>query len=217
MAHLVIVANGPIADPAAEARLYLRPGDRLVAADGGVRHLLALGLRPERIIGDGDSLPAEQNLWADIPFTRYPVAKDETDLELALLWAAQQPEDPILVWGALGGRPDHELANLLLLALPALTGKRVWMVGNGWRVTCLRAGETLTVSATPGLTLSLIPLGGTAEGVRTQGLRYPLHDEALLFGPARGVSNVLQEAQATITLRRGWLWCFIEEHPTLSW
>lgn len=210
MARLVMIVNGPLADPHTEAQRYLRPDDRIIAVDGGMRHLLTLGLRPERIIGDGDSLPADAVLEG-IPFTRYPVSKDETDLELALLWAAREPESEILVLAALGGRPDHELANLLLLALPALDGKRVWMAGGGWCVTCLRSGETLTLDAAPGVTLSLIPLGGPAEGIRTQGLAYPLRDETLAFGPARGVSNVITAPQAVISLRRGLLWCFVED------
>lgn len=210
MARLVLFANGPLPDPRAEAQRYLQPGDRLIAVDGGMRHLLALGLRPERIIGDGDSLPPAAAL-EEIPFTRYPTSKDETDLELALLWAAREPESEMLVLGALGGRPDHELANLLLLSLPVLAGKRVWMTGGGWRVTCLRGGETLTLAAAPGVTLSLIPLGGPAEGVCTQGLTYPLRDETLAFGPARGVSNTFSAPQAVISLRRGLLWCFVED------
>ncbi len=209
MSRIIIFANGPIADVEGEARRYLRPTDRLIAADGGMRHLRALGLRPERIIGDGDSLPPDLDL-SDIPFIRYPAAKDETDLELALLWAAQEPTPEIGVLGALGGRLDHELANLLLLALPQLRGKEVWMAGNGWRVTCLHGGETRSVRAAPGTTLSLIPLGGPAQGIRTQGLAYPLRDEPLHFGPARGVSNVLTQDVVTISLREGLLWCFIE-------
>jgi len=217
MQRLVIFANGPIADLQDEARRYLHPNDRLIAADGGLRYVLALGLRPERLIVDGDSLPPGADLQG-IPWLRYPPEKDETDLELALQWAAAQPERLILVLGALGGRPDHELANLLLLALPVLQGKRVWLLGGAWGVTLIRGGERLTVHAAPGTMLSLIPLGGPAEGITTAGLKYPLRDEPLQFGPARGVSNVILQPQAHVTLRKGTLWCFVawkDAHPFL--
>ncbi len=214
MHRLVIFANGPIADLQGEARRYLRPDDRLIAADGGLRYVLALGLRPEYLIGDGDSLPPDAALQG-IRWLRYPPEKDETDLELALQWAATQPERLILVLGALGGRPDHELANLLLLALPALAGKRVWLLGGAWGVTLIRGRETLTVHAAPGTILSLIPLGGPAEGITTAGLKYPLCDEPLHFGPARGVSNVMLQPQAHVSLRKGALWCFVAWKDTI--
>ncbi len=208
MKRIVIVANGPVADPQRELQRHLQPGDRLIAADGGLRHLLALGLRPDYLIGDGDSLPAAADLQG-ITWLRYPPEKDETDLELALQWAATQAEPIILVLAALGGRPDHELANLLLLALPALRGKQVWFLGGAWGITLIRGGESLTLRAEPGTLLSLIPLGGPALGVTCTGLRYPLRDEPLLFGPARGVSNVFVQPEAHITLRQGALWCFV--------
>ena len=208
----IIFANGVIADPAVEADRWVRPGDCVVAADGGTQHALAAGLTPAHVIGDLDSLSPEQRARLEAAGTTphaHPPAKDETDLELALTWAAAQPDvTQIVVLGALGGRPDQALANLLLLALPVLTGHEVVIAAGEWTVRCLRGGEMVTFHGQPGDTLSLVPLGGDAVGVTTYGLAYPLRDETLFFGPARGVSNVLADETATVSLRTGLLWCF---------
>lgn len=210
--RIVIFANGMMDNPAVEAAHWVRPGDLIAAADGGTKHALAAGLTPAHAIGDLDSLSAEQRarlVAAGTVIHAYPPAKDETDLELALLWAVAQPDvTQIVVLGALGGRPDQELANLLLLALPALARRDVVIAGDPWTVRCLRGGEMFEICGQPGDTVSLIPLGGDAIGITTRGLVYPLRDETLHFGPARGVSNVLEGETATVSLRRGLLWCF---------
>lgn len=210
--RVVIFANGELVDPAAAAQ-WVRPGDCVVAADGGTRHVLAAGLTPAVVIGDLDSLPPETRAAltaAGTQFRSYPPQKDETDLELALLWAAAQAAEEIIVVGAWGGRPDQALANLLLLALPALSGHRVRLIAGRWEITLLRGGETAHFEGAPGETLSLLPLGGDATGITTTGLAYPLQNEALYCGPARGVSNRFTGATATVTLAQGLLWCLHE-------
>jgi thiamine pyrophosphokinase len=209
--QLIIFANGILQDPEAEAARWVRAGDRVVAADGGTHHALRAGHPPTHVIGDLDSLPAEVRARLEEAGTElhpYPPAKDETDLELALLWAATQPDvDRIVVLGALGGRPDQTLANLSLLALPELAGHDVVIADGPWAIRCLRGGETVRIAGHPGDTLSLIPLGGPARGITTHGLAYPLEDEALPVGPARGVSNVFEAEVVSIQLREGMLWC----------
>ena len=136
--RIVIFANGVIADPAAEAARWVRAGDCVVAADGGTRHALAAGLMPAHVIGDLDSLSPDQRARLEAAGTMlhaHPPAKDETDLELALTWAAAQSDvTEIVILGALGGRPDQALANLLLLALPALTGRTVIIADGAWTI-----------------------------------------------------------------------------------
>ena len=205
--RIIIFANGLMENHA----VAVRPGDIIVAADGGARHALAAGLTPAHVIGDLDSVPAEIRARleaAGTVFHIHPPTKDETDLELALLWATAQGADEIVVLGALGGRPHQALANLLLLTLPALTGHAVLVHSGDWEIRLLRGGETLRLRGHPGDTLSLLPLGGDAEGVTTRGLAYPLHDETLRFGPARGVSNVFAGEAIAVTLEKGMLWCF---------
>jgi len=115
-----------------------------------------------------------------------------------------------VILGGLGGRPDQALANLLLLAMPALEGRDVRFADGAWTIRMIRPGRALRLDGQPGDRLSLIPLGGEAEGVTSTGLAYPLDEETLHFGPARGVSNVFEEAAITVSLRRGRLWCFHE-------
>jgi thiamine pyrophosphokinase len=209
--RIVIFANGIIENPAAEAAQWVRPGDCVVAANGGTQHALDAGLTPAHVIGDLDSLSAEQRARLEAAGTilrAHPPVKDETDLELALTWVASQPDvTEIVILGALGGRPDQALANLLLLALPALAGHEVIIADGAWVVRCLRGGETATFHGRPGDTLSLLPLGGDAAGVTTEGLAYPLRDETLHFGLTRGISNVFDSETATVYLRTGLLWC----------
>lgn len=212
--RIIIFANGVMDDPLADAIRWIGPGDIIVAANGGTRHALDAEMIPQHIIGDLDSLGPKvraQLKASGTVFHAHPPAKDETDLELALLWAAEQPVETIVVLGALGGRPDQALANLLLLALPALVDREVLLADGAWTICCIRDGETRILHGSPGDTVSLIPLGGDAHGVSTTGLAYPLRDETLHFGQARGVSNELVREEATVTVQEGLLWCLSKD------
>ncbi len=209
--RIVIFTNGVLEEPRSEAERWVSPGTVIVAVNGGTRHALAADLVPDHVVGDLDSLPDDilRRLEEEgTRFHRHPPAKDETDLELALLWAAEQDPDKIVVLGALGGRPDQMVANLLLLSHPALAGQVAVAADGPWTIRLIRGGETLRLRGTPGDTVSLLPLGGDAGGVSTEGLAYPLVGESLIFGPARGVSNLFEAAEIAITLESGLLWCF---------
>ena len=206
MKRVLIIANGEL-DAATASRLRIAAADRLVAVDGGANHCHALGLVPSLIVGDLDSLTPESLAHftrAGVPFERHPAHKDETDLELALVGAVHQGAEHILLAGALGGRLDMTLANVLLLTLPQLRGRRVEL-WEGQRTTWLIRPTGDEVHGQPGDTLSLIPLQGDAEGVTTEGLTYPLRDETLCLGQTRGMSNVLGTPCARIRLRTGLL------------
>lgn len=205
--RVLILANGnpPSPDLAHE---YAGWADLLVAANGGAGHALGLGLQPDVVIGDLDSLNRAERTRLEAGGARFivhPPAKDETDLELALLHAVEQSADQIVILGALGGRLDQTLANVLLLSLPALAGRDVRLVDGSQTAFLIRDGATL--HGQPGDIVSLIPLGGPAHGVITQGLAYPLSDETLPFGPALGVSNELTAQQAHVQVRDGLVLC----------
>ena len=176
-------------------------------------------------VGDGDSVdPAElERLAADgADIRRVAEAKDESDTELALLAALERGADEIVILGALGGaRIDHALANVGLLAHPALAGRRAILLDAGARVSFLRApapdGSPIE-RALPGRVgdlVSLLPLGDGVVGVTTSGLVYPLADEPLPAGPARGLSNIRQKSDAAVTVRRGML-LIVESPATLQ-
>jgi len=186
----------------------------VVAADGGARHAAALGFRVDRWVGDGDSIdPADLEALAaagvEIRFSARD--KDASDAELAILAAVADGAETITILGALGGvRVDHALANVGLLAHPALDGRPAWLYDDrAARVSLLvapdasgRAVERELLGRTGDL-VSLVPLGASAAGVTTQGLRYPLLAEPLLLGRTRGTSNVRTAPVARISLHSG--------------
>jgi len=206
--YALIFANGDLNDgPAVQAALAV-PGPRFViAADGGLRLIEQLNLTPNLIIGDLDSADPE----AIAHFTghgaevkAFPAHKDETDLELALTEAAERGGDPIRVIGFLGDRLDQTLGNVYLLALPALRNRDVKLVNHAQTTWLAYPGE-IVIDGQPGDTVSLLPIAGDAQHIVTRGLQYPLNDEPLAFGPARGMSNVLVGNQARFTFESGLL------------
>lgn len=205
----VIFANGELRYPAA-ARAAVRPGDLLIAADGGARHCFALGFSPALLIGDFDSLSQDEIASlgrAGAQLIQHPARKDETDLELALLYANQISVGEVLVLAGLGARWDQTLGNLLLVAHPQLRGLPVSFLDGDQRIYPLR-GET-QIEGQPNDIVSLIPIGGDVTGVTTEGLEYPLRNETLYFGATRGVSNTLLGKQARVALKEGLLLCIV--------
>jgi thiamine pyrophosphokinase len=199
----VIIANG-IAPDEATICCWLDSETRLICADGGARTALSLGLRPHVVVGDLDSLGEVQRVQLVAMGCRmviYPVAKDWTDLELALKLAVEEGATDIVILGALGGRLDQELANILLLLLPELKNVSARIVDERQEMFVARGEATITGQA--GDMVSLIPLGGDVTGIVTEGLLYPLKDETLFSGPARGISNMMIGRVARVTLRSG--------------
>lgn len=206
MRYGLIFANGDlVAGPAVRAALQYAPDALIIAADGGARHALTLELTPHLVVGDFDSLtePEVARLaehGAEI--RRYSPHKNETDLELALLAAVEADCNPIRVIGGVGDRLDQTFGNVYLMALPPLRGHDVRLVSGKQTAWLAFPGET-QITGRAGDTLSLLPLGGDVQNITTFGLEYPLHGEPLAFGPARGVSNVLTGASASVLFDAG--------------
>ncbi len=222
----LIVADGDAPDPDGLSRSWPGWADDLglvIAADGGALIAEALGFRPELVVGDGDSLgPAEVERLrnAGVAVEIAPVDKDESDAELAIDACLARGATSITIVGAFGGRLDHALTNIWLLALPRLAGCKVELLDEATRVSLVRASadEGPIRRELPGRIgdiVSLIPLGGTVVGVATEGFRYPLRDEPLTVGPSRGLSNIRLAADAAVTIRRGLL-LVVETPATLS-
>jgi len=217
----IVVADGDI--PTREELDVAWPGWAagarwIVAADGGARGAELLGFAIDRIVGDGDSLgPDDLRRFRrrGVPIDLSPADKDESDTELALLAAIELGAAAIMVVGAFGGpRLDHTLANVGLLALPALAGRPCVLLDGRTRVSLLTGPGRMTVAGRPGDIVSLLPFGPAAQGVTTQGLRYPLRDEPLPPGPARGLSNVRLGATCGIAIDAGHL-LIVESPATL--
>lgn len=201
----VVVADG---EPHAGDLGHAVTADLLVAADGGATWLVENGLRPHLLVGDLDSVALE--LVAELEATgtlveRHPTDKEASDAELAVERAFAAGADEVLLLGALGGRLDHELANLLLLADPAWSGRRLRIVRDGTVARAVHGGSQLSLEAEPGALVTLVPVGGDAIGVRTHGLRYPLAGETLTMGRSRGLSNEVVGVPTSVSLQRGTL------------
>jgi thiamine pyrophosphokinase len=211
--HAILVGDGDV--PVRAVLDAAWPGwdegaSLVVGADGGALKALAAGLRPDLVVGDADSLGPvglAAVRGAGIPVELVPAAKDESDLELALVAAIAQGAGRLTLLGALGGpRFDHALANAWLLAHPALDGRPALLLDGTTRVRLLDASTgpaSADLAGHPGDLVSLFPLGADAAGVTTEGLDYPLRDEPLRFGPARGLSNVRSGPLCRVSLRSG--------------
>ncbi len=201
--------------------------DVVIAADGGARKAARAGLQPDLVVGDGDSL-GESGIAevraSGIPVELAETTKDESDLELALLAAVGRGAGRVSILGALGGsRFDHALANVWLLAHPVLEGRDAVLLDASTRVRLLGMGPAgaagagshaeAVLTGAPGDLVSLFPFGADVDGVTTDGLAYPLRDEPLHAGQARGLSNVRTGMEARVSLRSGRL-LIVETHGT---
>ena len=200
----IVFVNGAVDDYDALSK-WIEADDYLVCADGGVYHCLALDLQPDVVVGDMDSVEAEtlQELAAQgVELERHPRSKDQTDLELALERALEDGADEVLLLGALGGRLDQTLANVLILA------QRSWpvpvMVAEGDQLAqMLRGGESLALEGGAGDLVSLIPLSSEVTGITYDGLEYDLKDASLGLGSTRAVSNVVKQPPASVSIGSG--------------
>jgi thiamine pyrophosphokinase len=203
----IIIAGGQV-DASDGWQRWIQEGDWILGADGGAARALAWGLTPQVVIGDMDSLPNKDRVILEergSQFVEHPRAKDETDLELALAYAAEHGAQEIVIFGALGGRLDHTLANVLLLSLPSLQEVQARIVDGDQEALLLRGGEAATLHGNPGDIVSLLPLAGDARGVTTEGLVWALDRATLRLGFSRGVSNEMLGDEARVQLEEGLL------------
>ncbi len=203
----VIFANGTFNDiPGALSEII--PEDLLIAADGGTVHCLQLGLIPDVVIGDLDSLPTSQ--WEalrtqDTHFIIHSPDKDKTDLELALGYAVLQGAQDIILFGLTGGRLDQSLANLLLLSKDEWSNARLVVCNGPDKAFLLHSGDNLTIEGQPGDIVSLIALTPIVARVTTQGLRWPLEAADLQFGSTLSVSNQISQTPTQVQIGEGCL------------
>lgn len=187
----------------------------VIAADGGARHAARMGVAIDVWVGDGDSLDAAGMAAlhaAGVPIERASEQKDESDTELAVRAALERGAAGLSIVGALGGaRIDHALANIGLLAMRELAGHPAVLIDARSRITLVRAPDPFgtevrhDLSGRTGDLVSLLPMSPDVVGVTTAGLAYPLTDEPLPQGPARGLSNVRTSPDAAVTVRAGLL------------
>ena len=187
-------------------------GDYLIAADGGLENCRRLGLSPDLICGDFDSLGAVPDQG---PVVQVPVEKDDTDMALAVRLGSQQGYTRFVLLGGTGGRPDHTLANYALLAALAQTGRRGVLFGDGWAAAAI-TNDALDLPAACGGTVSVFSWDTVARGVEEQGLKYSLRDAELYSAVALGVSNAFLGKPARIGVKQGTLLVLMEQAAAIS-
>lgn len=198
----IIIANGDISDYNWH-KSQLRETDFIVCADGGTRHAVLMGIVPNVVLGDFDSLSSEVKCALSetkCQFYEYPEEKDMTDTELALKYCLERNPEEVILLGALGTRFDHSLASVLLLSgVSSHIGVKV--VNEQNEIMILK--EKLYLHGSPGDIVSIIPLSKDLNGVSTRGLKYMLRNETLCLGTSRSVSNEMVGAEALIEIKEG--------------
>lgn len=194
-----VFCNGEIKD-IEYAGATCRASNLVIAADGGSRHLAVLGIKPDLIIGDMDSLPADLP-WDDndAPRMKYPTDKDKSDAELAVDYAFKQKCVSVTLMGAMGGRLDHALCNIAIVA--AHPG-RVYITDGGYRLEAVDDTNELVLRGRAGGIVSLIPYGASTAKVTAVGLKYPLNGEPIGYA-THGLSNQITADEANIKVSGG--------------
>ena len=179
----------------------------IVCCDSGLRHVEALEIEPDAIVGDFDSVDLGLlNVYKNkgITVSKFPTHKDETDMELGIDKAIEMGADNIVIFGGIGSRMDHTMANCHYLLYLLKKGIKAKLVDEKNEIfvidkECILLGEK-------GDIVSTIPLSMEVKGITTQNLEYSLYDATLkLDGKLIAVSNVMVEDRAKITIKEGYL------------
>lgn len=175
--------------------------DLVIAADGGYEALTARGIRCDLLIGDMDSI---EKIPCDVELLKHKVEKDETDMHLAYIEGKRRGYSEFMLYGGVGGRPDHTFANYCLLSYIKNDGSNAKLIGNGYIVYAVKK-EVTRVRGKAGEGISVFAFGGDCTGVNIKGLYYELYDGTLTPNFPLGVSNHFTEEEAEISAEEGTL------------
>lgn len=187
----IIICGGSVGE---YIRDYINFGDFVICADSGYDRAKENGITPDIVIGDMDS-----TAYTDIPVEKrvFPKRKDFTDSELAVMYADEKNFDEVLMFGMIGTRMDHTLANISLLSRL----KNAVIIDSNNEIYF--AEREFTLCGNPGDTVSVIPCGRDVSGVTLEGLDYPLQNATVKWGTSLGVSNVMKENECRIKIEKG--------------
>ena len=177
-----------------------RPDDLVIVADGGIRHTAELGIVPDIVLGDMDSMQGQKVPDGAVLF---PAQKDDTDTMLAIKQGLEMGCRSFLIYGGLGGRIDHSIANIQSLSFLLEHGAEGTLVDENHRIFLLRNGK-ISLNE-PYRYISIFAYGGECHGVTLQGVQYPLNDMTLTPDFPLGVSNRQQGKEAIIRVEDGTL------------
>lgn len=203
--NIIIVSNGRFGDFSFFKQKFAALENRLIiCCDGAAKKLRQYGMKPDVIIGDMDSLETKlvnEYEKENVEIVRYPANKDYTDTELALDYAFNLKPAIVYIWGALGGRIDHILANVYLLIKAGQVGINTRLIDEFCEAFIARENDAITDAV--GCTVSLLPLSDEVCGITLSGFAYPLSRENLCMGQTRGLSNIIKESPAVIEYQSG--------------
>ncbi|RZT22986.1 MULTISPECIES: thiamine diphosphokinase [Fictibacillus] len=181
-------------------------GDLWIGVDRGTFFLLEKGIMPEYAFGDFDSISVAEKeiiLKSDIIINQYQTEKDETDMELALQWAMDQNPEEILLFGATGGRLDHEMMNIQLLYRTISSNTEVKVIDKKNEISIKPPGTYTIEKEEPYSYISFLAFQGEVKGITLTGFKYPLEKASLMMGSSLCISNELVNKSGTYSFDSG--------------
>lgn len=202
-----VVSNGVMDDTGFLDEEIGRAGDPvIICTDGAAERMRELGRVPDLIVGDMDSVDEETLAYFEQKgsrIIRHPGDKDETDTQLALERAFEMEPEGIRIFGALGGRIDHALANISLLVMCAKRGINTKIADRDCELFVV--DRSCVIDGREGETVSLLPLSSDVRGITLDGFEYPLSGAVMEIGVPYGISNRLTGARGKVSVESGYL------------
>lgn len=183
--------------------------DVVIGVDKGIGYCLSIGLIPDLLMGDFDSIDPvllEDSRLEGVEKQCFPERKNSSDLDLALQWLRSSDVHHVTLIAISGGRSDHHLFNWLLPLQKELTFA-IELIDASAHAYLVTPQHPLKTVADAGQLVSLVPMP-EASGVSTQGLEYPLHDAELTAGSTLGLSNVASQVSIGVSVSKGKLLVF---------
>ena len=207
----LLVANGQIENPVLLMELlinlyHFNNKFLIVSVDGALKNCLYLKLVPDIVIGDMDSIRENdikilKTSNPEAQLIKSSCEKDESDTQLAMEFLVKNNIKNIILVGALGKRMDHSFANLLNISSEKLKSAEIKIIDKSYEFSVLR--QSAEITGTIGNTLSIFSLTPETYFINTDGLKYKLHEEILLFCPVRGLSNIIEKEKVRLDFKDG--------------
>ncbi len=202
--RVLIVGSGNIYNEGIQK--ILNSNDIIICCDGGSKYLFEEGIIPHYILGDLDSsIPQIIQFYKtkNVTFKKFATKKDETDMELCIDFAISLGANEIIILGATGTRLDHTLTNINLLIKAEEANVKATIIDSNNQINII--SSSIEIIGQKGDLVSLIPITTFVEGVTTIGLEYPLKNATMSIGKSLGVSNVMENSIASVSIQKGYL------------